>query len=196
MNAGKITAKIRDAVPVCLIVEGQEVRRYKNIQLPDEIKATEICDFRFDIAADGKITFHLLYEAGALPETLPADRPLVTRADKAAAKAATLAADTPAEPAAAPTPDDAPMVAECTALVEILPSAPTADDAATTPTPVTDAATIADAESEAVEIAPEESKPAKKRGRPAKADAPSADTAHIEATAKRQGRPAKATAKK
>ena len=50
MNAGKITAKIRDAVPVCLIVDGEEVRRYKNIQLPDEIKATEIYDFRFDIA--------------------------------------------------------------------------------------------------------------------------------------------------
>ena len=39
MNAGKITAKIRDAVPVCLMVDGEEVRRYKNIQLPDEIKA-------------------------------------------------------------------------------------------------------------------------------------------------------------
>ena len=38
MKTGRITAKLRDAVPVCLMVEGKEVKRYKNIGLPDSIK--------------------------------------------------------------------------------------------------------------------------------------------------------------
>ena len=33
MKTGKITAKLRDAVPVCLMVNGEEVKRYKNIKL-------------------------------------------------------------------------------------------------------------------------------------------------------------------
>ena len=41
MKTGKITAKLRDAVPVCLMVNGEEVKRYKNIELPDELKAVE-----------------------------------------------------------------------------------------------------------------------------------------------------------
>ena len=39
MKTGKITAKLRDAVPVCLMVNGEEVKRYKNIELPDELLA-------------------------------------------------------------------------------------------------------------------------------------------------------------
>ena len=38
MKTGKITAKLRDAVPVCLMVNGEEVKRYKNIELPDMLK--------------------------------------------------------------------------------------------------------------------------------------------------------------
>jgi hypothetical protein len=35
MEMGKLTAeKLRDAVPVCLLVEGKEIRRYKNIEIP------------------------------------------------------------------------------------------------------------------------------------------------------------------
>ena len=41
MKTGKITAKLRDAVSVCLMVEGQEVKRYKNIDLPDMLKEVE-----------------------------------------------------------------------------------------------------------------------------------------------------------
>ena len=33
MKTGKITAKLRDAVPVCLMVNSEEVKRYKNIKL-------------------------------------------------------------------------------------------------------------------------------------------------------------------
>ena len=54
MKTGKITAKLRDAVPVCLIVEGKEVKRYKNIELPDAIKEIEMRDFHFYIPQDGK----------------------------------------------------------------------------------------------------------------------------------------------
>ena len=42
MKTGKITAKLRDAVPVCLMVNGEEVKRYKNIELPDMLKEVEI----------------------------------------------------------------------------------------------------------------------------------------------------------
>ena len=51
-KTGKITAKLRDAVPVCLIVEGKEVKHYKNIELPDAIKEIEIRDFHFYIPQD------------------------------------------------------------------------------------------------------------------------------------------------
>ena len=88
MKAAKITAKLRDAVPVCLYVEGNEQGRYRNIELPDEIKALEIQDFGFNIDAAGWISFRLYFEPGILPEELPEPRPLVSREQKRAAKAA------------------------------------------------------------------------------------------------------------
>ncbi len=87
MKTGRITAKLRDAVPVCLMVEGKEVKRYKNIELPDSIKEVELLDFHFNVPADGKITFEIHYASGVLPETFPEPRAKVTRAEKAAAKA-------------------------------------------------------------------------------------------------------------
>ena len=88
MKTGKITAKLRDAVPVCLMVNGEEVKRYKNIELPDELKEIEMTDFHFNVHMDGKITFEIHYEEGALPEVFPEARTRVSRAAKAAAKAA------------------------------------------------------------------------------------------------------------
>lgn len=88
MKTGKITAKLRDAVPVCLMVNGEEVKRYKNIELPDELKEIEMTDFHFNVHMDGKITFEIHYEEGALPEIFPEARTRVSRAAKAAAKAA------------------------------------------------------------------------------------------------------------
>ena len=38
MKCGKLTAKLRDAVPICLMVDGKEVKRYKNIEIPEEIQ--------------------------------------------------------------------------------------------------------------------------------------------------------------
>ena len=88
MKTGKITAKLRDAVPVCLMVNGEEVKRYKNIELPDELKEVEMTDFHFNVHMDGKITFEIHYEEGVLPEVFPEARTRVSRAAKAAVKAA------------------------------------------------------------------------------------------------------------
>ena len=88
MKTGKITAKLRDAVPVCLMVNGEEVKRYKNIELPDELKEVEMTDFHFNVHMDGKITFEIHYEEGTLPEIFPEARTRVSRTAKAAAKAA------------------------------------------------------------------------------------------------------------
>ena len=51
MKTGKITAKLRDAVPVCLMVESKELKRYKNIDLPDTLKEAEMLDFHFNVPA-------------------------------------------------------------------------------------------------------------------------------------------------
>ncbi len=88
MKTGKITAKLRDAVPVCLMVNGEEVKRYKNIELPDMLKEVEITDFHFNVHMDGKITFEIHYEEGILPEVFPEARTRVSRAARAAVKAA------------------------------------------------------------------------------------------------------------
>lgn len=120
MKTGKITAKLRDAVPVCLIVEGKEVIRYKNIDLPDMLKEVEMLDFHFNVPADGRITFEINYAPGVLPEVFPAARAKMTRAEKAAAKeAAKTAAEqepTPVENAPAATPE---TPEEITALAEV-----------------------------------------------------------------------------
>ncbi|MFR8010793.1 MAG: hypothetical protein ACLU8W_03370 [Clostridia bacterium] len=89
MKTGKITAKLRDAVPVCLMVNGEEVKRYKNIELPDELKEVEMTDFHFNVHMDGKITFEIHYEEGILPKVFPEARTRVSRAAKAAAQEST-----------------------------------------------------------------------------------------------------------
>ena len=108
MKTGRITAKLRDAVPVCLMVEGKEVKRYKNIELPDSIKEVELLDFHFNVPADGKITFEIHYASGVLPETFPEPRAKVTRAEKGAAKAQKAAMQE--EAAEAPAPEKAELV--------------------------------------------------------------------------------------
>ena len=119
MKTGKITAKLRDAVPVCLMVEGKEVKRYKNIELPDMLKEVEMTDFHFNVHMDGKITFEIHYEPGVLPEVFPEARTRVTRAAKAAAKIEREAAPVNEAPE---TPDAIPAHEE-TALA-IIPEAP------------------------------------------------------------------------
>ena len=74
MECGKLTAKLRDAVPVCFMVNNQEVKRYKNIEIPEEIKHLEFSRFQFDVPETGAITFKIWFEEGILPETWPAER--------------------------------------------------------------------------------------------------------------------------
>lgn len=103
MKTGKITAKLRDAVPVCLMVEDTEVMRYKNIELPDALKEIEMKDFRFNVHMDGKITFEIHYEEGALPEVFPEPRGRNARAAKVEAQAQEIAQ----EPTEGPAEDEA-----------------------------------------------------------------------------------------
>jgi len=94
MNAGKITAKLRDAVPVRFMVDGEEVKQYRNIDIPDALKELGITDFKFDVSADRKISFQLFFDTGILPKEFPEARAKMTRAEKAAAKEATKEATT------------------------------------------------------------------------------------------------------
>jgi len=89
MKAGTITAKLRDAVPVCFFENEAEQIRYKNIDIPDALKELEITGFEFDVPADGKISFRLYFAPGILPTEFPPAREKMTRAEKAAAKATT-----------------------------------------------------------------------------------------------------------
>ncbi len=79
MEMGKLTAKLRDAVPVCLLVEGKEIKRYRNIEIPDELKKLEYQDFKFDVPLNGSITFKIMFEPGILPEVFPQERERKTR---------------------------------------------------------------------------------------------------------------------
>ena len=79
MEMGKLTAKLRDAVPVCLLVEGKEIKRYKNIEIPDEIKKLEYQDFKFDVPLSGGITFKIMFGPGVLPQEFPQTRERRTR---------------------------------------------------------------------------------------------------------------------
>lgn len=110
ITVGKIVAKLRNTVPVCLMEDGKEVKRYKNIEFPDELKGLEMLDFGFSIGADGKITFQLFFEAGTLPEAFPANRKSISWRERAAAKAA---AESAAEVEALPVQVQEPTPAPC-----------------------------------------------------------------------------------
>ena len=102
MKCGKLTAKLRDAIPVCFIEEGKEIKRVKNIEIPDAIKELEYKGFRFDVPMSGAITFKIYFEPGTLPETWPEPRQRKTRAKK----------DEIAAPAGEDAAQDAPEMAQ------------------------------------------------------------------------------------
>ena len=85
MECGKLTAKLRDAVQVCFIEEGKEIKRYKNIEIPDEIKKLTYKDFVFSVPETGAITFKIIFEPGTLPEIWPDARTRNHRSPKPAA---------------------------------------------------------------------------------------------------------------
>ena len=74
MECGKLTAKLRDAVPVIFIEDGKEIKRLKNIEIPDEIKKLQYKGFTFDVPVTGAITFKIFFEPGTLPEVWPEPR--------------------------------------------------------------------------------------------------------------------------
>lgn len=82
MKCGKLTAKLRGAVPVRFYENGREIKRYKNIEIPDAIKELEFQDFRFDVPESGPITFKIFFRPSTLPETWPEARQRKTRGPK------------------------------------------------------------------------------------------------------------------
>lgn len=68
MECRKLTAKLRDAVPVCFIENGKEIKRFKNIEIPDEIKKLPYQSFEFSVPVTGAITFKIMFEEGILPK--------------------------------------------------------------------------------------------------------------------------------
>lgn len=109
MKAGKITAKLRDAVPVSFMVGEDERIRYRNIEIPQALKELPIIRFGFHILGDGKIEFELHFAEGILPREFPAKRERQHRkqTQKTAAessKSTSPEIKTAPEPHAAPTP--------------------------------------------------------------------------------------------
>ena len=113
MECGKLTAKLRDAVPVCFIENGKELKRYKNIEIPDDLKKLPYKDFRFDVPMNGAITFKIIFEQGILPEAWPEARERRTRAMRNAQEATPVEAEQPEE-----TADSAGMASEESTAVE------------------------------------------------------------------------------
>ena len=64
-----------------------EVTRYKNIEIPEEIKHLEYCGFRFDVPENGAITFKIWFNEGILPEVWPAERVKLRRSKNDGGKA-------------------------------------------------------------------------------------------------------------
>ena len=63
------------------MVEGKEIKQYKNIEIPDELKKLEYQDFKFDVPLNGEITF--MFEPGVLSDVFPQTRERRTRKTKA-----------------------------------------------------------------------------------------------------------------
>ena len=82
MKCGKLTAKLRDAVQVRFYENGREIKRYKNIEIPDAVKELEFTGFKFDVPDNGPITFKIFFKPGTLPETWPEARQRKTRTPK------------------------------------------------------------------------------------------------------------------
>ena len=56
------------------MVDGKEVKRYKNIEIPDEIKRLPFIDYKLDVPTSGALTFKIHFAPGVLPEVWPEAR--------------------------------------------------------------------------------------------------------------------------
>ena len=82
MECGKLTVKLRDAVPVCFIEDCKDVKRFKNIEIPDEIKKLPYQDFEFSVLVIRAIAFEIMFEECVLPKVWPEARTRKTRKAK------------------------------------------------------------------------------------------------------------------
>lgn len=94
MKTGKVSAKLRDLVPVSFIEHGQEVFRSPNIEIPDSLKELEMQSCEFVETPEGKIIFEIRYANGILPKAFPGPRVRKTRANDSVLFAAMLAKET------------------------------------------------------------------------------------------------------
>ena len=89
MKCGKLTAKLRDAVPVRFYENGREIKRYKNIEIPGTIKELEFTGFKFDVPESGPITFKIYFRPGSARRATPTCSATWHRMDTRPSKKAT-----------------------------------------------------------------------------------------------------------
>lgn len=53
------------------IENDRQVKRYRSIEIPDGIKCLPFSDFKFDVPANGAISFKIMFEASILPTEWP-----------------------------------------------------------------------------------------------------------------------------
>lgn len=58
-------------MPVCVIENDRQAKRYRSIEIPDGIKRLPFSDFKFDVPANGAISFKIMFEASILPTEWP-----------------------------------------------------------------------------------------------------------------------------
>lgn len=78
MECGKRTAKLRDAVSVCFVINGMEGERLRNIEIPDEIKKLPCMAFKFDVPQNRAITFEILFGSGVTARRMAGTPPAQT----------------------------------------------------------------------------------------------------------------------
>jgi len=73
--------------------EGKEIKRYKNIEIPDAIKELEFHNLKIDVPLSGAITIIIFFAPGILPESWPEPRQRRTCAQTAVEKEKKAATD-------------------------------------------------------------------------------------------------------
>ena len=86
MKARTIVSKVRNAVQIQLCVNGELVKTYRNVELPESIKELEITGSGFWTTSSDKVVFQLHFAPDVLPNEFPASRIRRTKAEIAEAR--------------------------------------------------------------------------------------------------------------